>query len=182
MISIHSLRVADLSEYVAEECRFLCHRDSEMQSLFDRVPWDLEPHEGEWVVSYAYVNGARGATVIGWASATDWFVGRETRRQVQIYVSKHYRRQGIGSALCACLGRVATKDKGHICVFSPEALRIAARLGWQATQYTHVDDGWIGVATTDGRVIGESNAAGLHAPASEVRDLPLAREQDGEAT
>ena len=125
---------------------------------------------------------SNGVGVVGWASATDWQVGDETRRQIQVFVAQHYRSQGIGFALCACLGKEATRDKGNLCVFSPEALRIAARLGWKATQYTHVDDGWIGVATTDGRVIGEPNAAGLHAPASEVRDLPLAREQDGEAT
>jgi GNAT superfamily N-acetyltransferase len=184
VFSIHTLRVPDVQECIAEQCRNLCHEDSEMQRLFSRVmSSDWQAHEEQWVISYAFVGGKNGTSVAGWASATDWFVGGEVRRQVQLYVDKHYRNRGLGTALCVCLGQRVTKDMGHICVFSPEALRIASRLGWKATQYKHTDDGWIGVATTDGRIIEpRSNDAGLHAPASEMRGLSLACGEEWEET
>jgi len=185
MYSIHSTYVADCPDSIAEQCRKLCHDDSEMQQLFGRIAsGSVHEHERRWVIAYAWIGGNRSVvTVVGWASATDWFVANDTRRQVQVFVAKEHRGSGIGTALCACLGDLVTKYSGPVCVFSPRAMAIAKRLGWKADQYKSTDDGWIGVGSTDGRRIGTGHDdAGLHAPAPEVRSVPLASDEAGEAT
>lgn len=160
MYSIHAMRAADLPEFVAEQCRRLCHDDSEMQCLFGRIASSsVHSHEENWIIAYAWTGGWHGVSVIGWASATDWYVGKETRRQVQMFVADDHRGRGLGTALCVCLGDFATNSTGPVCVFSDEALSIAKRLGWKANQYTSTDDGWIGVSTTDGRNIGTGTDA-----------------------
>lgn len=135
------------------------------------------------LVAYAWLDAEDEIEVVGWATITLWQVGDEERVQLQVYVAPAYRRKWLATALCACL----THDMPHsttsarLCVFSPEVMQIARKLGWHARQYRSVDDGWIGVAETDGRDIGAgADEAGLHADAPEVRSVPLASEQAGE--
>ena len=181
MISIHSQRLADIPPAVAEECAELCHEGSEMEGVFLRLArGQIVPSDEEGFVAYAWAGYAKHGQTVGWVSLTFWIVGNDKRPQVQVYVAVPYRSRSLATALCACLHDEATRHS-LVCVFSDEALSIARRLGWRANQYRSVDDGWIGVGSTHGAFIGAGDdAAGLHAAASEVCDLPLAGGEEGQ--
>jgi GNAT superfamily N-acetyltransferase len=182
MLNIHCLPAGEIPEFIAQQCRRLCHDDSEMQQLFGRmIDGALADHERLWPVAYCWVRTRHSIGVIGWASATDWHVGNEVRRQVQLFVATTARRRGVGTALCVCLGSSVSKDNEPVAVFSREAMSIAKRLGWKANQYKSTDDGWIGVASFDGRRGREgSDSAGVHDAAPTVRSVPLARREKGQ--
>lgn len=181
MLNIHCLPAGEIPEFIAQQCRRLCHDDSEMQQLFGRmIDGALADHERVWPVAYCWAGNHHAISVIGWASSTDWYVGNEVRRQVQLFVATAARRRGIGTALCVCLGSSVSKDNEPVAVFSKEAMSIAKRLGWKADQYKSTDDGWIGVASSDGRRgRGGADSTGVHAASSKVCDLPLARREKG---
>jgi len=184
MYCITTTYLLEMSEHAAEQCRSLCHEDSEMQQLFGRVAdGTVHPHEERWIISTAFSCGGRSMGIIGWASATDWFVANGKRLQVQMFVAAPHRGNGIGTALGACLGEFVTKHTEPVCVFSDHAMAIARRLGWRADQFKSTDDGWIGVGTTDGRSVGTGpDDAGLHDAAPQVCGVPLACGEDGQAT
>lgn len=189
MIQIHATTVVNMPGFAAEQCADeLCWDNSESQALFRKISaGQVTDRERGWMVGYAVIEPERWDDdeyrVIGWVSVTEWTVGEETRLQVQGYVRREMRNQGIANALVACVCHDMPRTQLPVAVFSTEFLHIAKRRGWNATQYRSVDDGWIAVASTQG---GDSGAgpddAGLHAPASEVRGLPLAGDPAGEAT
>lgn len=183
MINIHTQPLDTVPAFIADSCAELCHADSEMQAMFRDIAEGTSHRMG--IVAYAWLDADEEIDVIGWATVTLWQVGDEERVQLQVFVAPAYRRKGLAFSLCVCL----THDMPHstssarLCVFSDEVFRIAKRLGWHARQYRSVDDGWIGVAETDGRDIGAgADEAGLHVAAPEVRSVPLASEQAGEET
>lgn len=184
MLNIHSMQADELPCYLAEQCRNLCHADSEMQGLFDRIALlEMKPRDYTARIAYCWVTGGddEGPVVVGWASVWDWVVGDEVRVQAQGFVSEDYRKQGIATALCVCLTHGMSKDSLPVAVFSPEFRSIAKRLGWRATEYRLVHDGWIGVGSV-GRRAGRRGAdeGRVHAAAPEVRGVPLARRKTGE--
>jgi hypothetical protein len=183
MINIHCMPLDCMPAYIASACADLCHSDSEMQSMFNDISEDSSTRMG--LVAYAWLDDEDEVEVVGWATITLWQVADEERVQLQVSVAPAYRRKGVATALCACL----THDMPHattsarLCVYSDEVMRIARKFGWHARQYRSVDDGWIGVADTDGRDIGTgADEERLHADAPEVRSVPLASEQAGEET
>lgn len=156
MINIHSMQADELPCYLAEQCRNLCWSDSEAQGLFDRIALlSLKPRDYTARIAYCWMTGDddEGPVVVGWAFVWEWQVGDEVRVQAQGYVREDYRRQGIAGALCVCLTHDLPKDSLPVAVFSPEFLRIARRLGWNATQYRNTGDGWIGVGTVERREV-----------------------------
>jgi len=156
LINIHSTNATEMPCHIAEQCHEMCKPGSEMQGLFHRVAMlSLEDIDYLAVVAYAYLNDPDdGATVVGWCVISTWQVGEEQRVQAQGFVRPDYRRRGLAGAMAACLTHDFPHEEVQIAVFSPEFLSIAKRLGWQATQYRLVEDGWIGVGTADGRDIG----------------------------
>ena len=169
MINIFSMPVGHMAPWVAEQCRVLCNDGSEMQALFYRVCYgSLRMEDHGTLVAYAwqvldddamlaYACGDPGADpaceVVGWVCLSEWKVNGEGRVQVQGYVKHGHRGSGIAFALCAVMTHLMPKDQLPVAVFSPEFTRIAKRLGWQATEYKLVDDGWIGVGTVERRDI-----------------------------
>lgn len=188
MLQIYARIAHHVPVYVADQCAStLCWEDSESQSLFQRIALlELTERERVWMVAYALIESPDWEDedeVVGWVTVTEWVVGEETRIQVQGYVRRDMRKQGIASALVACLCHDMPKSELPVAVFSKEFFRIAQRRGWRATQYKSVDDGWVAVATTEGRDSGRgSDAGGVHDAPPEVRDLPLACDEEGEAT
>lgn len=188
MIQIHTCIAHQVPIWVAQQCaESLCWDESESQALFQRIArMELPERERGWMIGYAVIEGRDWYDdedeVVGWVTVTEWVVGQETRIQVQGYVRRDMRQQGIASALVACLCHDMPKSSLPVAVFSKEFFRIAQRRGWRATQYKSVDDGWIAVATTEGRDCGGgSDTGGVHAAPSEVRDLPLACDEKGAA-
>lgn len=161
MISIHSTPADEMPCYIAEQCHEMCRAGSEMQGLFHRVAMlSMQEQDHEAAVAYAYRNDPEdGATVVGWCVVSTWQVGDERRVQAQGFVSPDYRRRGLAGAMAACLTHDLPHESLPVAVFSPEFLAIAKRLGWQATQYRLVEDGWLGVGTADGRDIGTGTDA-----------------------
>ena len=186
MINITADIAINIHPQVAEQCADrLCHDESEMQGVFRRISLlSLSDRERSWMIAYAWQpNEDEVQHVIGWVSVTEWDVGDETRIQVQGYVDRGFRERGLASAMVACVCHDMPKTQLPVAVFSREFFAIAQRFGWNATRYKNVTDGWLGVATTDGRgITGRSDEAGLHADAPEVRGVPLARDEDGEET
>lgn len=187
MIQIHCTHAHNLPVFVAQQCaEELCWPDSESQSLFNRIAGlGMSQRERHWMVGYAVIEPEQWDDdhyqVVGWVTVTEWVVGNETRIQVQGYVRRDMRRKGIASALVACVCHDMPKSSLPVAVFSPEFFKIAQRRGWHATRYRSVDDGWIAVATTEGRGRGAgTDEAGVHASASEVRGVPLARDEEGQ--
>jgi hypothetical protein len=155
MLNIHAMPVIEMPCYIAEQCRGLCNDGSEMQGLFDRVAL-LSLREQDYAARIAYCWSRDGddLEVIGWASISEWAVGDEVRIQAQGFVHEDYRQRGIALAMCIALTHDLPRESLPVAVFSPEFFRIAQRLKWNATEYTLVDDGWLGVGSTDGRRIG----------------------------
>jgi GNAT superfamily N-acetyltransferase len=186
MINITADIAVNIHPHVAEQCAArLCHDESEMQGVFNRIALlSLSERERSWMIAYAWQpHEDEVQHVVGWVSVTEWDVGDETRIQVQGYVDPAFRERGLASAMVACLCHDMPKTQLPVAVFSREFFAIAHRFGWNATRYKHVTDGWLGVATTDGRgIAGRADEAGLHAHAPEVRSLPLARDEAGEET
>jgi GNAT superfamily N-acetyltransferase len=186
MIQIHTTTAVNLPGYAAEQCAGeLCWDNSESQSLFRRIcAGELTDRERGWMVGYAVIEPEHwddeDYRVVGWVSVTEWVVGDEERLQVQGYVRHDMRKQGIASALVACVCHRMPTTNLPVAVFSPEFLRIAKRRGWNATQYKSVDDGWIAVASTQTPDTGAGpDSAGVHADAPEVRGVPLAGGTEG---
>ena len=175
MICILTEQMFTVPSFIASQCIKLCHEDSEMQQLFKRIATQrVAESDRDCILSYAWKETHKGLRVVGWVSLTYWEVGNERRPQVQMYVAMQYRSRSLAHAMCACMHEEVTKHS-LVCVFSDYALNIARRLGWRANQYKAVDDGWIGVGSTDGEFIGTgADSAGLHATAPEVCNLPLA--------
>jgi hypothetical protein len=185
MIQITADIAINIHPHVAEQCAArLCHDESEMQGVFNRISLlSLSPREREQMIAYAWQASDDGQHVIGWVSVSEWVVGNETRIQVQGFVDQEFRERGLASALVACLCHDMPATRLPVAVFSKEFFAIAQRFGWNATRYRYATDGWLGVATTDGRYSTRRiDPAGLHADAPEVRGMPLAREQEGEAS
>jgi GNAT superfamily N-acetyltransferase len=190
MLIIAALTTAQFPGWAAQHCRDrLCHDESEMQHLFDRIiQHSLSVQERGWMIAFARVQPDYfddEVEVVGWASLTEWKVGDEVRLQVQGFVDEKHRGKGIAGAMVVALCHDMPMHPLPVAVFSPEFFSIAKRLGWNATQYKHVDDGWISVGTTtaEGRSGGRGSDSGrVHADAPTVCGLPLAREQTGEAT
>lgn len=156
MLNIHTMSASELPCFIAEQCRNLCHDGSEMQGLFDRIAL-LSLHDSDHAarIAYCWVHGDDddGPTVVAWASVSEWRVGEEVRIQSQGFVAEGYRQRGLATALCICLTHDLPRDALPVAVFSPEFFRIAQRLKWNATEYTLVDDGWIGVGTVERREV-----------------------------
>lgn len=189
MIQIHACIAHQVPVWVAQQCaEELCWEESESQALFQRISrMELQDRERAFMFAYAVIEGHDWYDdedeVIAWVSVTEWVVEQETRIQVQGYVRRDMRKQGIASALVACLCHDMPKSALPVAVFSREFFRIAQRRGWTATQYKSVDDGWIAVASVGGRDGGTGpDSAGIHAPPPEVRGVPLARDEEGEAS
>lgn len=184
MINIHTQPLVTVPDFIADGCADLCHDGSEMQGMFDDIAHGVYDRIG--VMAYAWMESdADIPDIVGWATVTEWLVGDEIRVQLQVAVAEPYRRKGLATALCVCLTHDMPNatTSSRLCVFSDEVMRIARKLGWHARQYRSVDDGWIGVAETDGRDIGTGpDQERLHADAPEVRSVPLASEQAGEAS
>lgn len=184
MINITADIAINIHPHVAEQCASrLCHAESEMQGVFSRIALlSLSERERSWMIAYAWQpHEDEVQHVIGWVSVTEWDVGDETRIQVQGYVDQDFRERGLANAMVACLCHDMPTTRLPIAVFSKEFFAIALRLGWNATRYRYVTDGWLGVDTTDGRNIGAgADQAGLHVDAPEVRSMPLARDEAGE--
>lgn len=190
MLNIKCALALDMPECIARQCALLCWEGSEMQGVFNRIAThSLSMNEMLGKFAYAWytppdVDGYP-IVVAGWVSLTGWQVGDRTVRQLQGYVAPRHRRCGIASALCVCLTHDMPKDELPEAVFSEEFFSIARRLRWRCTQYKRIDDGWIAVASfglsQGGECGGGAVAAGIHAPPSEVRDLPLACNTAGEA-
>jgi hypothetical protein len=67
--------------------------------------------------------------------------------QLQGFVAPKHRACGIASSLCVCLLHGMSKEKLPAAVFSDEFFSIARRLRLSVTQYKHVQDGWVAVAS-----------------------------------
>lgn len=186
MINITCHFAIDMPVYMAEQCADrLCWKDSEMQGVFRRIAARaLQPSEHGWQIGCAWKwDEVDEIVVVAWVSVTDWRVANENRVQVQGFVAKDMRRRGLASAIVACLAHDMPKTELPIAVFSDRFFAIARRAGWKATQYKSLDDGWIAVAHAGGGSSGRgSDPAGVHAAAPEVRGVPLARDEEGEAT
>lgn len=188
MWNIHAMVAARVPSVVASQCaEQLCWEDSEMQRFFRRIiSHSLTVAERNWMMAFATETQLDllddELSVIGWVSVTEWLVGDEVRIQVQGFVHPEFRGKGLATAMVVCLCHDMPKSEKPVAVFSDEFFRIASRMKWNAIHYRSTDDGWLGVRSTDGREIGTgSDAAGLHADAPEVRDLPLACDEMGEA-
>lgn len=181
MIAIHTCKLSELPSFLAIQCVSLCHEESEMQSVFRRIAsQSMTAGDSECFLAYAWVDRATGVRVVGWVCVSYWLVGAERRAQVQMFVAEEFRQRRLATAMCACLHDEVTTHE-VVAVFSPEALTIARRLGWRANQYRSVDDGWIGVGSTDGEFsTGGHDAAGVHAAPSAMCDLPLACGEEGQ--
>lgn len=156
MLNIHSMSAAEVPCFIAEQCRNLCNDGSEMQGVFDRIALlSLREQDHSARIAYCWLASLDddGPEVIGWASVSEWHVGSEARIQAQGYVHQDYRRRGIALALCVALTHDLPRDRLPVAVFSREFFRIAQRLDWNATEYTLVDDGWIGVGTVERREV-----------------------------
>lgn len=189
MLNIHTMIAARVPAVVAHHCaEQLCWEESEMQRFFRRiVSHSLTVDERQWLVAYCVETQQDflddELSIVGWVTVTEWVVGDEVRIQVQGFIDPEWRGKGLATAMVACLCHDMPRTSNPVAVFSDEFLHIAQRMKWNAVQYRSTDDGWIGVATTDGRVIGAgSDEERLHAPASEVRGVPLARDEEGEET
>lgn len=156
MLNIHAMTADELPCYIAEQCHALCNPGSEMQGRFQRLSMlSLNESDRAARIAYCWIPGDEdGPEIVAWACISEWVVGDEARVNVQGFVREDYRKRGVSTALCVCLTHDLPRDKLPVAVFSPEFSRIAKRLGWQATEYRLVDDGWIGVGATDGRQIG----------------------------
>lgn len=189
MLVIAALSTTQFPVWAAQHCRdHLCWDDSEMQRLFDRIiQHSLTLQERGWRIAFARVQTGYfddEVEVAGWVSLTQWTVGDEVRLQLQGFVAEKYRGKGVAGAMTVALCHDLPMHQS-VAVFSPEFFSIAKRLGWIATRYKHVEDGWIAVESTtvEGGDSGRgSDAGGIHAHAPEVRSMPLAGEQTGEAT
>ena len=189
MLVIAALTTAQWRGWAAKHCRDrLCWEGSEMQHLFERmIQHSLTVTERGWRIAFARVQPGYfddEFEVVGWASLTEWKVGDEVRLQAQGFVDEKHRGKGIATAMVVALCHDLPMHQS-VAVFSPEFFSIAKRLGWIATRYKHVEDGWIAVESTtvEGGDSGRgSDAGGIHAHAPEVRSMPLAGEQTGEAT
>jgi GNAT superfamily N-acetyltransferase len=160
VINIHAITAEQMPAHIAEVCTGLCWPDSEMQRLFNRIAeGELSDSERHWMIAYAWLAPGDDDQIVvaGWASVTEWRVGDTVRMQVQTFVAGPYRRKGIATAMLVCLTHDMPTDTSPVAVFSDEVMRIARRLGWKAEQYKSVDDGWIGVATTEGRCCGRGS-------------------------
>ena len=156
MLNIHTMSAAEVPCYIAEQCRNLCNDGSEMQGVFDRIALlSLREQDHSARIAYCWQGGDDddGPQVVAWASISEWRVGMDTRIQAQGYVHKDYRQRGLATALCICLTHDLPRSSLPVAVFSPEFFRIAQRLKWSATEYTLVDDGWIGVGTVERREV-----------------------------
>lgn len=184
MLTIEVFIASGLPAHIAGQAAFLCHEDSEMQSLFNLIASSLTltDREASMVIAICSDRADGEQSVVGWASVGEWFYGGESRIQVQAYVHPNYRRKGLGFSLIACASHGMPTSK-PVAVFSDECFRVAQRLRWDAEQWRSVDDGWIRVRRPEGRhtELGPDDA-GLHAPASEVCGLPLASVEEGEET
>ena len=161
MLNIHAMTADELPCYIAEQCHALCNPGSEMQGRFQRLSMlSLNESDHSARIAYCWACGDEdGPEVVAWACISEWPVGDEKRVNVQGFVREDYRRTGVATSLCVCLAHDLPKDRLPVAVFSPEFLKIAKRLGWRATEYRLVNDGWVGVATTDGRDIGTGTDA-----------------------
>lgn len=154
MLNIHAMTAAEVPAFIAERCTLLCKSDSQMQRLFDRIAsGDLHENERGWMIAYAWLAPAMedDVTLVGWCSVTEWQCDGSLRMAVQAFVLPDYRRRGIATAMCVCLAHDMPTHTSPVAVFSDECMRIARHLGWRADQYKQVEDGWIGVATFEGR-------------------------------
>lgn len=189
MWNIHAMVAARVPSVVAHHCaETLCWDESEMQQFFRRiVSHSLTADERQWMVAYCTETQHDllddELSIIAWVTVSEWVVGDEVRIQVQGFVHPDFRGRGLATAMVVCLCNDMPKTSRPIAVFSDEFLHIAQKMQWNAVQYRSTDDGWIGVATTDGRIIGAgADEERLHADAPEVRGVPLARPEEREAT
>lgn len=181
MLHIDTTTVSHLPRLVAAQCVLLCHEGSEMQDLFSRV-WlaACEQHERDWLIAYAWYSPEQesASRVVGWVSLTQWSTEGHLLWQLQGFVDEGHRHRGIATALCVCITHGVPKDQLPRAVFAEEFGAIARRCGWTCSQYKHVDDGWIKVASfglPEGRDGGEgTHHERVHDAAPTVRHLPLA--------
>lgn len=164
MIDIKCCRLADLPTGIAYQCRELCHAESEMQLLYGRLLIGaLAKEEESYLIGYATypvsVGDDTGVIVAGWVSLTDWMVDGKPVPQLQGFVAPKHRACGIATSLCVCLLHGMPKEKLPAAVFSDEFFCIARRLRLSVTQYKHVQDGWVAVAS---RVNGDDSRTGTY--------------------
>lgn len=156
MLHIHTMPASEVPCFIAEQCRNLCNDGSEMQGVFDRIALlSLREQDHSARISYCWraTDDEDGPEVLGWASVSEWRVGTETRIQAQGFVHEDFRQRGIAIAMCVALTYDLPRERLPVAVFSPEFFRIAQRLKWSATEYTLVEDGWIGVGTVERREV-----------------------------
>lgn len=129
----------------------------------------------EFSMSVASISEDDDMRPIGWASAYFW----SGMWQLQVYVHEDYRSRGLGTALSSLLLLDDVVRCGPLAVFHDHCFGIAKTLGFaDVRQYKSVGDGWIRVEPRHERGAG-ADPAGLHAPAPEVRDMPLASGEEG---
>ena len=137
---------------------------------------DVAALPDEFSLAVAYASGDDDMHPIAWASAYFW----SGMWQLQVFVHEQYRSRGIGTAVSALLLLDDHLRSGPLAVFHDHCYSIARTLGFQdVRQYKHVNDGWIRVEPRRDERGSGPDAAGLHAPASEVRDLSLAPGEEG---
>ena len=177
MLATHTFDAATMPQWLAEQLTDLCHESSEMQhQLQCIVDGDRHLLPSEWRVCTASVGDVFEMKAIGWVSASIW----NFMQQLQGYVHENYRNRRLATSLAGLLLLGDTMRGNPLAVFSDEFRRIGVALGYtDVRQYRAVDDGWIRVEFADRRPDG-NDEAGLHAPARQVCDMPLADEAAGE--